>query len=81
MKKFKLDSIVGETLEGGSFTLTYSTKSFDSVDELRAFAESVYLSTYLKSKKVKYSVTFEYVDELPIVDEAEVITRPDANGE
>lgn len=81
MKKFKLDSIVGETLEGGLFTLTYSTKSFDSVDELRAFAESVFLSANLKSKKVKYSVTFEYVDEIAIADEAEVVPRPDANGE
>lgn len=64
MKKFKLDSIVGETNEGGLLMLTYTTKSFDSVAELREFADSVFLSESLKSKKVKYSVTFEYVDEL-----------------
>lgn len=64
MKKFKLDSIVGENLEGCLFALTYSTKSFDSVDELRAFAKSVFLSANLKSKKVKYSATFEYVEDL-----------------
>lgn len=66
MKKFKLDSIVGETKEGGLLNLTFATKSFDSVDELRAFAESIFLSANLKSKKVKYSVTFEYVDEIEI---------------
>lgn len=66
MKKFKLDAILGETMDGGLFNLTFATKSFDSVDELRAFAESVFLSANLKSKKVKYSVTFEYVDEIAI---------------
>lgn len=66
MKKFKLGSIVGETLDDGLIILNYATKSFDSVDELRAFAESVFLSANLKSKKVKYSVTLEYVDEIVI---------------
>lgn len=64
MKKFKLDSIVGETKDGGSLTLTYTTKSFNSVAELRAFAKSVYMGDNLKSKKVKYSATFEYVEDL-----------------
>lgn len=64
MKKFKLDSIVGETNEGGSLTLTYTTKSFDNVADLRAFAKSVYMGDNLKSKKVKYSATFEYVEDL-----------------
>lgn len=64
MKKFKLDSIVGATNGGGSLTLTYTTKSFDSVAELRAFAKTVYMGDNLKSKKVKYSATFEYVEDL-----------------
>lgn len=64
MKKFKLDSIVGETNDGGSLTLTYTTKSFDSVADLRAFVESVYMGDSIKSKKVKYSVSFEYTEDL-----------------
>lgn len=64
MKKFKLDAIVGETNEGGTLTLTYTTKRFDSVTELRAFAKSVYMGDNLKSKKVKYSATFEYTEDL-----------------
>ena len=64
MKKFKSDSIVGETNEGGLFTLTYTTKSFDSVADLRAFAKSVYMGDSIKSKKVKYSVSFEYTEDL-----------------
>ena len=64
MKKFKLDAIVGETNGGGSLMLTYTTKSFDSVADLRKFAKSVYMGDNLKSKKVKYSATFEYVEDL-----------------
>lgn len=64
MKKFKLDAIVGKTREGGSLTLTYTTKSFDSVADLREFAKSVYMGDNLRSKKVKYSVSFEYTEDL-----------------
>lgn len=64
MKKFKLDAIVGETKEGGSLTLTYTTKGFDSVADLRAFAKSVYMGDSIKSKKVKYSVSFECTEDL-----------------
>lgn len=64
MKKFKLDSIVGETNDGGMLELTFATNSFDSVADLRGFAKLVYMGDNLKSKKVKYSVIFEYVEDL-----------------
>lgn len=64
MKKFKLTSITAETADGGTLNLTFSDKSFNTIPELHSYADTVYMGDRVFKKRVSYSVTFNYTDDL-----------------